>query len=291
VGAATTTMPDASTQPDPNLPLQPIRMVAIDVDGTLLRTDKRLSRRAVDVIRQASESGVRVVLASARPPRSLREIYDLLGLKTFQVNYNGALIYDRQRERAIYHKPLHQDLARQIIATARRADRKCVVSMEILDKWYTDHFDDTLPTETSRQFSPDFIGPLNAFLRVPVTKLMLLAPPRRLAKIRKSFEAQYTGLVSMAVSDEHLIQIAHRDVNKARALSRIAAHYRVPREAVMAIGDAPNDVQMLRWAGMGVAVDNAWPTARKAADVYVPSNDEDGVVHAFERYVLPGLPV
>jgi HAD superfamily hydrolase (TIGR01484 family) len=158
--------------------------------------------------------------------------------------------------------------------------------MEILDKWYTDHVDDSLPTETSLHFAPDFVGPLEAFWHVPLTKLMLLAPPDRMMKVRKMIAAKFNGQASFAISDEQLRQVIHLDVDKAAAVARVAQAYEIPRERVMAIGDAPNDVGMIKWAGLGVAMGNGWDAAHKVADVIVPTNDEDGVAFALKRYVL-----
>ncbi len=279
--------PMTTARPNPSATDQrDIRLIAVDVDGTLLRSDKQLTTRTAGAIRAAADAGVKVVLASARPPRSLRTIHQVLGLDTLQINYNGALIYEAARSRAVFHQPLALAHARRVIGVARRVDRRCMVSIEILDRWYTDHFDEALPTETSLQFKPDFIGPLKAFLTVPVTKLMLLAPPDRMIRIRAAVERRFTDTVGMAISDAHLLQVCHREANKATALARVAASYGVRQDQVMAIGDAPNDVTMLRWAGLGVAVGNAWPAARAAADAIVPENDADGVAHAVEQYVL-----
>lgn len=277
--------PAAHHDPKP-VPVRPIDMVAIDIDGTLLRTDKMLSVRNARAIEKVLAKGVKVVLASARPPRSVCEIHNRLKLDTLQVNYNGALIYDTLKRRNVHHQPLVPALAQKIIKAARKADPKVVVSMEILDKWYTDHMDESLPTETSRHFAPDFVGPLEAFWHVPLTKLMLLAPPERMVKIQKVVSSKFQGQISLAISDQHLLQVIDRGVDKAAALQRVAEHYNIPASRVMAIGDAPNDVGMLKWAGLGVAMGNAWDVTRKAADVVVPTNDEDGVAYALKRYIL-----
>ncbi|MCC6683062.1 MAG: HAD family phosphatase [Phycisphaeraceae bacterium] len=271
---------------DPVLPAQGFALVAVDLDGTLLRSNKSLSRRAADAISQATEHGVQVVLASARPPRGVHAIYRRLGLKTFQVNYNGALIHDPHRGRHVFHQPLNADLARRIARLARRIDAECLVSLEILDKWYTDRVDHELTVETSKFSDPDFIGPLEAFFTVPVTKLMLLAPPPKIEKLRVQVKRRFGSQVAVLLSDAHVIQIVHRQVDKAVAVKWIADADDIPASRVLAIGDAPNDVGMLRWAGLGVAVANAWPAAMKAADVTVSSNDDDGVAEAIEKYVL-----
>jgi hydroxymethylpyrimidine pyrophosphatase-like HAD family hydrolase len=90
----------------------------------------------------------------------------------------------------------------------------------------------------------------------------------------------------MAISDAHLLQFIHREADKSVALAQIAASYDIPAERVMAIGDAPNDVRMLHWAGLGVAMSNAWEQTRRVANAVVPSNDDDGVAYAINKYVL-----
>lgn len=267
-------------------PRADVRLVAIDLDGTLLRSDKAMTVANADVIRAARDAGVRVVLATARPPRSTKEIYEAIGLDTLSIHYNGALIRDPVSGRNLLHKPVDSALASAVIATARRAYRKCVVSVEILDKWYTDHYDDSLPIETGRAFTPDFVGPLDAFLTRPVTKLMLLAPPNRMASIKTAVLRKHGGSIGMAQSDHHLVQVHAPNAGKGRALKWVAEHYGIPQSATMAIGDAPNDVTMIQWAGLGVAVANAWQSVLDVADVVTATNDEDGVAQAIRRYVL-----
>jgi Cof subfamily protein (haloacid dehalogenase superfamily) len=278
----------------PRDPAEPIGLIAIDVDGTLLRTDKRLPKRVAHAIQKAAAAGVRVVLASARPPRSVRAIYEYLGLDTPTIHYNGALIRDIRAGLTLFHQPLPAHLVRQIIAMARRIDPRVIVSIESLDHWYTDRPDHSLQTATSRRFDPDHVGPFPGFLHQPVTKLMLLAPAQRMERIGMGVSRRFGDHVTIAVSDRDLLQIIHPSVDKSAALALIAQRMGVPPTQVMAIGDAPNDIGMLRWAGLGVAVENAWDRVRDAADVIVPSNDHNGVAVAIEQFALrtpPATPV
>ena len=278
----------------PRDPAEPIGLIAIDVDGTLLRSDKRLPKRVAHAIQKAVAAGVRVVLASARPPRSVRAIYEYLGLHTPTIHYNGALIQDIRAGVTLFHQPLPAHLVRQIIAMARRIDPRVIVSIESLDRWYTDRPDHSLQTATSRRFDPDHVGPFPGFLHQPVTKLMLLAPPQRMERIGMGVSRRFGDHVTIAVSDRDLLQIIHPSVDKSAALAQVAQRMGVPQAQVMAIGDAPNDIGMLRWAGLGVAVENAWDRVRDAADVIVPSNDHNGVAIAIEQFALrtpPAIPV
>ena len=265
---------------------QPIRLVALDLDETMLRSDRELAPSVVEAVATCRQRGVRIVLASARPPRSTRAIQEQLGLDSLQINYNGALIIDPNQPKPVYHQPMSVRLTHRLIVTARKLDRNCLISIEILDRWYTDHFDPTYSTVSAQHSEPDAIGPLDSFLTEPVTKMMVLGPPPRISTLRGALIHHFGRRLAFQTSDEHLLQIVHRSVDKAAALKRVAKHYKIKQPQVMAVGDAPNDCRMLQWAGLGAAVRNAWPEAIQAADVVVPSNDEDGVAYALNRFVL-----
>lgn len=283
-------------------------ILALDIDGTLLSSDKRLSERDVRAVRAAADAGVHVVLATARPPRSTRPILEALGLlnaPAVSINYNGALVWRHEtsaRGSHVEHLPLEPRLTQDVVRAARKIDGKVLVWVEILDKWYTDnavpdfgpeHIHETegtiIGTETSKTFAPDAVGHLDAFLRVPATKVMFLAPPSRLAIVRETVESRFAreGLLACKVSDAHLFSVCHAQADKALALRQVAHRLGVPRDRVLAIGDAPNDAEMLRWAGRGLAVANAWPDAKAAAkDILTRTNDEGAVAEAIERDLL-----
>src|SRR3954452_5104742 len=107
---------------------RPIRLVAIDLDGTLLDRDKRVSEQTARALRCLPAAGVKVVIASARPPRSVRHIYAQLNLDTWQVNYNGALIWDEPTRSAVFHRPMDGRLALRIIERARDMFDEVLVS-------------------------------------------------------------------------------------------------------------------------------------------------------------------
>jgi Cof subfamily protein (haloacid dehalogenase superfamily) len=265
-----------------------IRMVAVDLDGTLLTSRKSITPRTHTALRQTVAKGVHVVLATARPPRSVRGYYDALKLTTPTVNYNGALIWNESKKRVIEHVPLDVGTARKVIAWGRKRYPELLVSVEILDKWYTDHTSEVpeYMTETAKQFTPDFVGPIEAFLTVPITKLMLLGDPAWIADIELALVERFGNKIAQTRSDPHLLQIMNPTISKAGGLAKVAASLGVEASEVMAIGDAPNDLQMLEWAGLAVAPENGWEAAKQMAHAIVPSNDADAVGVALQRFVL-----
>lgn len=301
------------------MPAPRFDILALDIDGTLLTSDKRLRDDDVRAVRAAASAGVRVVLATARPPRSTRPVLEALGLlagsgagaaetggvEAVSINYNGALTWTHvagRRGSAVDHLPLDAETAQKAVRTARGVDPKVMVWVEIMDRWYTDnatpdfgpeHAHETegtlIGTETSKTHPPDFVGELGAFMHVPATKVMFLAPPSRLRAVHAEIEARLAkpGRLACKVSDAHLFSVCHASADKGLALRGLAHRLGVPRERVLAVGDAPNDAAMLRWAGVGLAVSNAWDEAKAAADEVLPeSNDAGAVAAAVARHVL-----
>jgi 5-amino-6-(5-phospho-D-ribitylamino)uracil phosphatase len=279
----TDTNPPARPTPVP-APL-PIRLIAIDLDGTLLTSEKKISEQTVSALRCLPPE-VRVVIASARPPRSVRHVYQMLGLTTWQINYNGALIWDEINKQPVFHRPMPGELVRSMIETARDMFDEVLVSCEILDRWHTDRFDKSFTTETGRLFKPDVVAPCDTFVSGPVTKLMLLGSPAMLSKLEHPLRRKFGRDVTILQTDRDLLQIMDKRVSKAVALQKVADNYGVPMQQVMAIGDAPNDVGMLQLSGVAVAMDNAHDVVKKVAHWIAPSNDDHGVHAALVRYGL-----
>lgn len=283
-------------------------ILALDIDGTLLRSDKALASRDAEAVRAAARAGVRIVLATARPPRSTRPILEALGLfdaalatgfrstedpAPVTINYNGALQWRHAMEgagAAVEHLPLEATTAASVVRHARKLEARVSVWVEILDRWFTDRQGHEyepheaegtiLGTETSKTHGPDELADLEAILRIAPTKVMFLAPPTRLARVFEGVEAKFArkGALACKVSDAHLFSVCHADADKGLALRQLAHRWGVPRERVLAIGDAPNDAAMLRWAGRGLAVANAWDEAKVAADsVLDRTNDQFAV--------------
>lgn len=263
-----------------------VRMLAIDLDGTLLNDAKQFSDATAAALQSLAARDVKVVIASARPPRSVRHIYHRLALDTWQINYNGALIWDETSGLPVFHQPMEGTLVRQIIESARAMFPQVLVTCEILDRWFTDRFDQTYTTETGRIFRPDVIAPLDTFCDRPITKLLFLGEPNRLLQVGRALADAHRRHVTIVRCEDELIQIMDRRVSKAAALRQVAKHYGVHLPQIMAIGDAQNDVEMLKSAGVAIAMDNAHPSVKKVADWVAPSNNDHGVLATLQRYGL-----
>ncbi len=281
------TQQEASPMPR-RMPQAPIRLLAIDIDGTLLGSDSRLAPGVIQACRAAARAGCVVVLATARPPRGTRKIVHALNLPTPTINFHGAAIWNHSDYRAQFHEPLQTELVARIVERARETSPSVQVGIEVLDQWYTDRIDPRFEREVGPIAEPDGIGPLDSFLDRPVTRLSFFGLEDELPPIVPVLQEEYwqTRQVSMFMTSPRWVQVLHPLVDKGIALQRIARKMNVTRDEVMAIGDHINDAGMIEWAGFGVAVNNGLDSIKQLADAVVPSNDDLGVARAIQRYVL-----
>jgi Cof subfamily protein (haloacid dehalogenase superfamily) len=188
--------------------------------------------------------------------------------------------------KAVSHKPIKPETARQVIDLARARYPDVLVSCEIMDRWFTDRHDPNITTETGRLFTPDIIAPIDEICVVPITKLLLLGDEARLLEIEPLLLERFAAQLAMVRTEGNLIQIMDRRVSKGLAVKQVAEHYGLTMDQVMSIGDAPNDVGMLHLSGIAVAMENGWDVVKNAAHWIAPSNNNDGVLAALRKFGL-----
>ncbi|MCE5278923.1 MAG: Cof-type HAD-IIB family hydrolase [Planctomycetaceae bacterium] len=266
-----------------------IHLVALDIDGTLLNSAKQITATTAAIVRMArKQGGVHVVLASGRPPRSLMPIYRHLDLDSPTISYNGALVFDPPSNRILMHRPLALEMCWQVVEAARDEYPQVVISGEILDRWYSEPYDPALAVMAGKTFHPHEIGPVETWLVEPATKLLLLGEPGRLVELQKEIELRHPHQMTIC-TEGPLLQITHATVSKREALKMVAAEMGVMQSQVMAIGDNLNDVGMLEWAGVGVAMGNSPKTVLRVADYITDTHDADGAASAIHDIILGGL--
>ncbi|EQD32843.1 HAD hydrolase, IIB family, partial [mine drainage metagenome] len=163
-----------------------------------------------------------------------------------------------------------------------------IASVEIIDRLYSDHFGivpaDAIPA--GRSFNPDVIAALETFLHVPVTRLMFHAKASVIDELYYLVPQRFQNRFGLFRSDSRLLQLMAPDTNKAMALDFVCKSYGINRNNVLAVGDNANDLPMLQWAGVSAAMANGPEHIRRAAHHVVPSNRDDGVAVAIERFAL-----
>lgn len=278
----------ATAQSRRAMPAERVRLLSIDVEGALLRSDQTMTDAVRAACQQAQNAGCVVVLASGRPPQALRPLIEQLGVTAPVIAYHGALIWNPVDDRAQHHQSIDAQLVRRMIDDARAVDDKLMVGIEVMDHWFTDRVDRRLLETLPGVPEPDDVGPVGQFLGQPVSRLSLFGQPDQLQRVLPVLREKYwmTRQVALYQLQPTRVQLLHPMADKSIALQRVAGRLGARRGQVMAVGEALNDAGMVEWAGFSVAVANACDKVRHLADVVVPSNDEDGVAEAIERFIL-----
>jgi hydroxymethylpyrimidine pyrophosphatase-like HAD family hydrolase len=267
------------------------RLVASDLDGTLVRQDRSISAYTSEILRRVAASGIEVVLVTGRPIRWLENIYRQLSISPLAVSANGAAIYDPERDEIIHAASLSPEALAEATARLRAAVPGVRFSVERhggrgmihepeypIGPWELDH-EDVRP------------GPLAELIAEPAAKLLVRAGDEGTVAADEFTALVADQLAGVAEatnsSSSGVVEVSAAGVTKAYGLSWVAESLGVARAEVVAFGDMPNDLPMLTWAGRGVAMANGHPAVRAAAhEVTARSNEDDGVAAYLEELLL-----
>lgn len=264
-----------------------IRLAAIDVDDTLLTDDLTIAPETKKAVRRAVREGVAVVLATGRMFPAALPIAQELGLTGPLVTYNGALIRTVSGE-TWWHRPVPRELALEVLDFA--AADGWTVQCYCDDELYVVRVDDDVRYYVSIANVPVKEWPdMRTLLSERLsTKLLSIGEPDEIRRRAEALEKAFAGRLTITISKPRFVEMLDAQVSKASALAEVARRLGIAREEVLAIGDSFNDLEMIRWAGVGVAMGNASPQVQKAADYVVGTNGDGGVVEALERFVFAG---
>jgi hydroxymethylpyrimidine pyrophosphatase-like HAD family hydrolase len=259
-----------------------MRMVACDLDGTIVRPDGSVTERTVAALAACESARVRVVLVTGRPPRWMAPVADATGHRGVAVCANGAVVYDMTSDRVLSTRALPAQCVLDVAAAVRRAVPGGAFAVETLGGFRRE------PGFVPRRAVADTpVGPLRALLSDdPVVVKLLYRLQDGVADIMLAAARQaLIGLAEPVHSDSGgcLLEISALGVSKASTLAEIAASDGLGPQDVVAFGDMPNDVPMLRWAGLGYAVADGHREALAAADRLAPPCAEDGVAQVLEQ--------
>ena len=264
------------------------RAIATDLDGTLLRTDKSVSDRTRAAVHAAEDAGLLVVIATGRPPRWIPPVVEELGERGLVVCANGAIVYDPARHELVSRVELAPDVVRPLVDDLLDAFPDAVLGVEQGFDFAVDEAALERASITANMDSwklPGLqLGPIRSFLDRPVTKLIVRMEHPAPAGTADAVQAVAgeRALVTHSTS-ESFLELSHPSVHKAAAVEQLLERSGITPAEVVAFGDMPNDLELVRWAGLGVAVENAHPLLKEAADEVTASNDDDGVALVIER--------
>jgi Cof subfamily protein (haloacid dehalogenase superfamily) len=264
------------------------KLIALDMDGTLLCEDKTVSRETYKAIQRAKAKGVKVVLATGRPingvRRYLKEL-DLLGEEDYAIAYNGALVQNTKTKEVIaqtlmtledaeYLYKLSQELKVNIHALT---DKCCITP-----KWskYSQLEADI------NEIPLEFVDFNNLDSNTTIVKIMFIDEPEILSEAVAKLPPEIYEKYSVLRSAPYFLEFLDKRVNKGSGVELLAKKLNIKPEEVICVGDAGNDLHMIKFAGLGVAMGNAFPEIKEAADYVTLSNEEHGVAHVINKFII-----
>lgn len=268
-----------------------IKLIAIDLDGTLLTDEKTITEHNKQTLLQAKEQGVYVVLCTGRPLFAIEAYLDRLGLRghdDYSITFNGSSVQKNDTgEMFMSHSLSHKDIqevARIMASVNLPLD---VVSVDTM-----------IHLPTASEDKPSIYETMNPLLKVEYASVEELDTQREFNKMVVGIEASYLDeqiallppelfeRFNIMKSRENLLEIVHKEASKANGIAHLASQLGIKQEEVMAIGDEENDRSMIEYAGVGVVMANGNETLKEIAQFVTKSNQEDGVAYAVEQLVL-----
>ena len=258
-----------------------VRLVATDLDGTIVRSDGTISDRTLAALDAVEASGGDVVFVTGRPPRWMDKVAEVTGHHGLAICGNGAVLYDLRHEQIVATHAMEPDVALTIANLLREAVPDVCFAVETADGF---SHEEAYPAIERDLSIVQAVAPVGELLTGPVLKLLArhasMDPDDLLVRAREvaGEHAEFTHSSSIA-----LLEISAPGVSKATTLARLCEARGIAASEVVAFGDMPNDLPLLAWAGQAYAVANAHPDVLAAVTTHTGSNDDDGVAQVLEK--------
>ncbi|MDI3481266.1 MAG: hypothetical protein PWQ97_921 [Tepidanaerobacteraceae bacterium] len=264
-----------------------MKLVTIDIDGTLIRDDLSISQQTVKAIKKVMDKEILVALCTGRPHVAAEHFAKMLGIEGFQISHNGAYIKHNISKETILHDTLPKGVAEDINTMCRRDPRLCL-SLLYGDCCYYERYDDfAMHVNIDVNFvTPIRVKDINELVAQEEknpTKILITGEERPLDEFMAALKKLYDSQVNILKSGPRYLDVINKKSSKGRALKILSAKLGIDRDEIMAIGDNFNDMDMLEFAGIGVAMGNAPEEVKKMADFVAPTNNEDGVAYALQK--------
>lgn len=265
------------------------KMIVLDLDGTLTNNKKEITPRTKQALMQAQAAGVHVVLASGRPTYGIVPLAEELKLKDnggYILAFNGGKIIDCTNNKVLFEQKLDEQLVPILFQEAKKAGMEILtyqgegIAATNKDDEYVQHeaFINKMPVMQYDDFLNQLVYPIN--------KCLIVGDPTPLHELEIRLAKELEGKMDVYRSADFFLECVPLGIDKARSLDRLISSLRISREEVIACGDGYNDLSMIRFAGLGVAMANAAQDIQSEADFVTLSNEEDGVAHVIEHFIL-----
>lgn len=263
------------------------KALVLDIDGTLTNSKKEITPATKQAVQDLMKRGHKVILASGRPTPGMRRYEKELELEKYGgylLSFNGARIINCYTGEIVYQRILPLTLLPGLYGFAKRNGCGLITYLgnEVISAFPVDKYaalEARINSLPIREVS-DFLS----FVDFDINKCLMTAEPDKAKILEKELWEKYGNMASIYRSEPYFIEIMPQDVNKATSLDRMLPAIGVKREDTVCCGDGFNDIAMIKYAGVGVAMGNAQQAVKDAADYITAANDEDGLLHVIEKY-------
>lgn len=264
-------------------------IMVLDLDGTLTNRDKVITPRTKEALMEMQKMGRRVVLASGRPTKGIRHLAKELELARYGgciLSFNGGMIIDCATGETLFSRLLPVESNRRIVELAmeHRVDILTYEGEEIISNNRENEYAQAESRINSMEIRQ--VENMAEYVDFAVPKYIMLDDGDYLATVEPKVKAALGKNFSVYRSDPYFLEILPKGIDKAQSLERLLGHLGISRERMIACGDGYNDLSMIRYAGLGVAMENAVLSLRKEADYITSSNNDDGVAEVIEKFML-----
>lgn len=258
------------------------RLMAVDLDDTLLTSGRIINARAKQSIFKAAEKGVITVLCTGRTRQGAQRFYDELGLSSLFIVSGGAEVLD-ESGKALLKRYVDPDTAKRLLAFAY--DNEVFANVYIDGKIVYRERNSFTDSYEKRYGFPGIAMPDIMDRHIVTPKVLFLVDGDRILHIQEKARNEFPTM-SVVRSHENFLEFCDAQVSKGSALEFAARHYGIDRNEIIAFGDNEIDIPMIEFAGLGVAVANADPLVKRSADLICASNDEGGIADIIDRFIL-----
>ena len=275
--------------------MKDIKLIAFDLDGTLMTTDKRITQRTYNALKAASDKGVAIVPATGRFLRTVPQEIKDMPFVDYIISINGAYVFDVRNEKAIYRSEIPLQTSIDILSyfDSLPVAYDCYMDNDsFINSEMKDHIDEYVEDRFYLDMVWKFRNPVSELKKYlleqkkDVQKIMAYTKDQRIRKMLMSeLESKFEGII-VTSSIKNNIEINASGANKGDALKALADCIGIDIEQTMSFGDSYNDIPMIREAGTGVCMSNGNAETKGSADIIAPSNDEDGVADIIEKNIL-----
>ncbi|MBC1568379.1 HAD family phosphatase [Listeria sp. FSL L7-0233] len=272
--------------------------IILDIDGTLLNDDKKISAKTKEALITAQQNGVKLILASGRPTTGMHLYAEQLEMEKYHgllVSYNGAKVVDCQTKEELFNQALTVSEGKAVLEHMKNFEVKVMIDKD--DYMYVnDVFDCYVPYKGEEiniiqyesrggNFKLCEKDDLAAFLDYRISKILTAGDPAYMQENYQAMMAPFKDSLNCVFTADFYFEFTAQGIDKAKALDTVLTPLGIHPENIIAFGDGHNDITMVEYAGTGIAMSNAVPELKAAASSVTLSNNEDGIAHVLNSLI------